>query len=46
VSCPRCINKTTELQKSGARERQRQCELAKKREGEHVGAKMPTFTRA
>jgi UPF0176 protein len=41
VSCPRCINKTTELQKSGARERQRQCELAKKRDTAHVGAKMP-----
>jgi UPF0176 protein len=41
VSCPRCFHKTTEVQKSGARERHRQCELAKKRQREHVGAQRP-----
>jgi len=37
VSCPRCYGITTEEQKSSARERQRQCELAASRHQRHVG---------
>ena len=40
VSCPRCHNHTSEMQKNGARERQRQWELAKARSHNHIGAKM------
>jgi UPF0176 protein len=41
VSCPRCHAQTTEVQKSGARERQRQWELAKTRSQTHIGAQLP-----
>jgi UPF0176 protein len=37
VSCPRCHATTSEAQKSGARERQRQWELAKARQQTHIG---------
>ena len=40
VSCPRCINETTEEQRSGFNERQRQVTLAKQRNEKHIGAKM------
>jgi UPF0176 protein len=40
VSCPRCINETTEEQRSGFNERQRQVTLAKERNQKHIGAKM------
>lgn len=40
VSCPRCINETTEEQRSGFNERQRQVILAKQRNEKHIGAKM------
>ncbi len=40
VSCPRCVNETTEEQRSGFNERQRQVTLAKKRNEKHIGAKM------
>ena len=41
VSCPRCHDHTTELQKNSARERQRQWELAKTRAQVHIGAQLP-----
>ncbi len=37
VSCPRCHATTSEAQKSGARERQRQWERAKLRQQTHIG---------
>lgn len=37
VSCPRCHGHTTELQKSSARERQKQWEIAKSRDFNHIG---------
>ena len=37
VSCPRCHGRTTEAQKSGARERQKQWEMAKERQTHHIG---------
>lgn len=40
VSCPRCHASTSEAQKAGARERQRQWELAKARQQTHIGAVM------
>ncbi len=40
VSCPRCHGVTSEVQKSSARERQRQWELAKSRQQTHIGASM------
>ena len=40
VSCPRCVNETTEEQRSGFNERQRQVTLAKQRNEKHIGAKM------
>ncbi len=43
VSCPRCIDKRNAQQKLGARERQRQCELADARQQAHVGARMPAL---
>jgi UPF0176 protein len=39
VSCPRCIDKTTEEQKNSARERQRQWELARQRNQAHIGVR-------
>ena len=41
VSCPRCHASTSDAQKSGARERQRQWELAKARAQTHIGAQLP-----
>lgn len=41
VSCPRCVDHTTEEQKNSARERQRQWELAKQRDQAHIGARLP-----
>lgn len=40
ISCPRCINETTEEQRSGFNERQKQVALAKQRNEKHIGAKM------
>lgn len=37
VSCPRCHARTTEAQKSSARERQKQWEIAKERQTQHIG---------
>jgi UPF0176 protein len=41
VSCPRCHATTSETQKSSARERQKQWELAKARHQTHIGAELP-----
>ncbi len=41
VSCPRCHAHTSETQKSNARERQHQWELAKSRAQTHIGARLP-----
>ena len=38
VSCPRCHTRTSDEQKAGYRERQRQVELAKARRTPHIGA--------
>lgn len=37
VSCPRCYDHTTEVQKNSARERQKQWEIAKSRQSDHIG---------
>ena len=37
VSCPRCHAHTTDAQKNGARERQKQWEIAKARQSDHIG---------
>ncbi len=41
VSCPKCHATTRQTQKNSARERQRQWELAKARNQEHIGARLP-----
>jgi len=41
VSCPKCHATTLETQKNSARERQRQWELAKSRNQDHIGARLP-----
>lgn len=41
VSCPGCHDKTTEAQKEGFRERQRQIAFSQKRHERHIGAKRP-----
>ncbi|WP_114970268.1 rhodanese-related sulfurtransferase [Rhodoferax ferrireducens] len=41
VSCPKCHATTRETQKNSARERQRQWELAKARDQDHIGARLP-----
>jgi len=41
VSCPHCHDITTDAQKQGFAERQRQVELARRRGEAHVGAHMP-----
>lgn len=41
VSCPKCHATTRQTQKNSARERQRQWELAKSRDQDHIGAKLP-----
>jgi len=38
VSCPHCINKTTEEQRAGYAERQKQVDLAKARGEQHIGS--------
>ena len=40
VSCPHCVDETTEVQRAGFRERQHQVELAEQRNQQHIGAKM------
>jgi len=40
VSCPKCHDTKTEAQKQGARERQRQVELAARRQQAHIGARL------
>ena len=37
VSCPRCHDHTTDTQKNSARERQKQWEIAKSRQNDHIG---------
>ena len=37
VSCPRCYAHTTDAQKNSARERQKQWEIAKARQSDHIG---------
>ena len=37
VSCPRCHDHTTDTQKNSARERQKQWEIAKSRQSDHIG---------
>ncbi len=44
VSCPHCHGKTTEAQKAGYRERQRQVELAEARNQAHIGVPQPGST--
>lgn len=41
VSCPKCHATTRQTQKNSARERQRQWELAKSRDQDHIGARLP-----
>lgn len=41
VSCAHCYASTTEEQKTGYRERQRQVELAEKRQAAHIGVRQP-----
>jgi UPF0176 protein len=41
VSCPKCHATTRQTQKNSARERQRQWELAKARDQDHIGARLP-----
>lgn len=42
VSCPRCINETSEKQRKSFQERQRQIELAKKKGIQHIGVSRNT----
>ncbi len=42
VSCPKCNEGLSDDKREGLRERQRQVELARKREETHIGRKMPT----
>jgi UPF0176 protein len=44
VSCPRCSPKLTAERREGLRERQRQMALARKRNTQHIGKKMPQGT--
>ena len=44
VSCPHCHGRTTEAQKAGYRERQRQVELAEARHQAHIGVPQPGST--
>lgn len=41
VSCPHCHDRTTEQQKEGYRERQRQVDLAQVRHQAHIGVRQP-----
>ena len=42
VSCPGCHRKTTDVQKAGYRQRQKQVDLAGARKQSHIGAKLET----
>ena len=42
VSCPHCFDQKSHAKKAGLMERQKQMELAKKRNQLHVGAKLPS----
>ena len=44
VSCPRCSPKLSAERREGLRERQRQMALARKRNTQHIGKKMPHAT--
>ena len=44
VSCPRCSPKLTAERREGLRERQRQMALARERNTQHIGKKMPHVT--
>ena len=44
VSCAHCHGRTTEAQKKGYRERQRQVELAEARQQAHIGVRQPGST--
>jgi UPF0176 protein len=44
VSCPHCHDRTTEQQKEGYRERQRQVDLAQARHQAHIGVRQPGST--
>ncbi len=41
ISCPHCFEGLTEARKRGFAERQRQVELARRRQQAHIGARMP-----
>ena len=41
ISCPNCFDGLTEARKKGFAERQRQVELARRRQTPHIGARMP-----
>ena len=43
VSCSKCFDKTTEKQKSRYMSRQKQIDLAKKRNQQHIGPKEEVF---
>ncbi|SVA60936.1 uncharacterized protein METZ01_LOCUS113790 [marine metagenome] len=40
ISCPYCINETSDAQRASFRERQQQVELAKKRNEKHIGVRI------
>ncbi len=40
ISCPYCINKTSDAQRASFRERQQQVELAEKRNEKHIGVRI------
>ena len=44
VSCPKCASKLSPERREGLRERQRQMALARKRNTQHIGKKMPGLT--
>ncbi len=46
VSCPGCHARTTDTQKAGYRQRQKQVDLAQARKQSHIGAKQETARRA
>jgi UPF0176 protein len=40
ISCPYCINETSDAQRASFRERQQQVELAEKRNEKHIGVRI------
>lgn len=46
VSCPRCYDQKSEARQAGLRERQRQVELARRRGGQHIGARLASKPKA